>query len=198
MQCQRGRPQDSYPLLYGKKYCLRFAAMSRQKLGSDGMRWRDATLTCLQKKLHYFISRNPSANCQQLTRAAFDSHPACYTNPVKSICALDLRVQTQIGLTVDTPDLVSTRSGIQVAAVAKRCTKDLVKKVARHVPGGTEALQRAARNEHVQDARSFANQAFDKGMNAVRGVNKAIEILNALDREIVDAEERRGSRGESE
>ncbi len=124
LQCQRGPASDSYPIQYGLKYCRRFSAL---RLNARGTRWAEVAHACLQVQLASFLRANPRPTCAALTKFAFASHPRCYTQPGASICDLDPVTQARVALTVDTHDLVSVRSAIQVGAVARTCAVEIAR-----------------------------------------------------------------------
>jgi hypothetical protein len=110
--------EDGYALGYGERYCKRFLA--NDDLSPAGKEWRDATMRCLQVRLTRYLSA-PRASCDEIIDGAFDDHPACYTQPGSSICALSPWDWLSIVSTIDLGDLVSSRGRRQIAQTAGTC-----------------------------------------------------------------------------
>lgn len=117
--------ESGYALGYGERYCDAFA--NDTGFSAAGAAWRDNTMICLQRHL---ASESPASvaamSCTTLTDDAFDSHPACYTQPGSSICDLPPSDVLVVLHTISVSDLFSERALVQEAAVARTCVVDLV------------------------------------------------------------------------
>lgn len=70
-------PTD-YPLGFGKKYCLAFAA-NQDKFTPQGREWMLNTMQCLQEALFPEAEGTSDiTTCEQLENYAFSTHPKCY------------------------------------------------------------------------------------------------------------------------
>ena len=135
LQCERGPRSDSYLIQYGLKYCERFSSL---RLDAVGTRWTTSTKLCLQQRLAGLLRSNPRPSCAALTSFAFASHPACYTQPSSSVCDLSIRTQARISTTVDTSDLLTRRSVVQVGQVAQTCARRIIN---RGIESGQRVLE---------------------------------------------------------
>lgn len=79
---------SGYLLEYGSKMCNRYNEMSHL-LSSDGIKWKDGVMICLQVELDNFLTKKPNSTCKAIENTAFKSHAGCYTSPSHSICLLD-------------------------------------------------------------------------------------------------------------
>lgn len=125
---------NSYPINYGKKYCEGFGRANF--LSGKARHWLRITRTCLQMVLLPKIN-NRVADCRALTDFAFDSHPACYTQPEASICHLLRPAPEDGGVTarardiatittvVDAKDLLTVRSARQIGQVIRTCSSQV-------------------------------------------------------------------------
>ncbi len=120
---------SGYPLAYGEKYCHRFNSLNESNLSPEGLKWRDATLVCLQEDLvGRLLSPSYVANCDQLKQVAYNSHPRCYTQKGNSICDLRADDWKTISKVVDKDDKY-TKGGIQqILQVVFTCGADSYKK----------------------------------------------------------------------
>jgi len=118
--------RSGYAEGYGEKYCYRF--LNETGFSDRANRWRDATLTCLQKELVPFVGAK-SASCQTIVDAAFDSHPRCYTQEGASICDLSLGDVRKIAFELDATDVLSVRSAKQITKVAATCAQHVVTRI---------------------------------------------------------------------
>lgn len=111
---------EGYALAYGRHYCRKF--MSRIDRFSDrGQIWVRGAMLCLQGSLRGYLAENPQPGCETLKRAAFDSHPECYTSGEVSFCELKARDYWQLGRILSVKDTF-TRLGLrQIAQVARIC-----------------------------------------------------------------------------
>jgi hypothetical protein len=118
--------EDGYAIGYGEKYCKNFLALTNDDLSIDAIKWRDATLVCLQKALTPYLSEEV-LTCEQVKKEAFDSHAGCYTNSTMSICNLKISDWKKI---IDVVGLWSTlfgeNSSSQVKEVIKTCSGQLL------------------------------------------------------------------------
>lgn len=131
---------SGYPLAYGEKYCHRFNSLNESNLSPEGLKWRDATLVCLQEDLvGRLLSPSYVANCDQLKQVAYNSHPRCYTQPGNSICSLKYNDVFQIVSTVDAKDGFTLPSGIQIGKVIITCKNEYLNKL-RELLGKREQL----------------------------------------------------------
>jgi hypothetical protein len=92
---------DEYFLSYGKRYCDQFLGLP--DFSSEGKKWRDKTLICLQEAIvpKLDISNKPVCDCKIMKQHAFVSHIRCYlADP--SICSLPatdkLKILNAVGL----------------------------------------------------------------------------------------------------
>jgi hypothetical protein len=140
---------NSYAIGYGLKYCRRFSSLTSKDLTPAGLKWRDATMRCLQNKLAPLLSGNLSSDA--ITNFAFNSHPGwylsltfyffsshlcvafllgCYTNNGSVTICDEPRNFASVMTIVDPADLFSARSGKQVAQVGLTCGKEYLKHAA--------------------------------------------------------------------
>jgi hypothetical protein len=112
---------SGYALGYGEKYCSRYDV--DDTFSPEGIVWRNAVLHCLQEALVPVLGSS-SMTCDAITTFAFDSHPACYT-ATPSICFLPLSDVANVVSVIDGQDLLSLRSGKQMATVAATCAEQL-------------------------------------------------------------------------
>uniref|UniRef100_A0A7S2VKU4 EGF-like domain-containing protein n=1 Tax=Zooxanthella nutricula TaxID=1333877 RepID=A0A7S2VKU4_9DINO len=97
-----------YAISFGQKYCQRFTD-NAARFSSAGQIWIESVKLCLQEELVTDVL-SPSVNvadCTQIRRTAFDSHPRCYVQPDKSdpsigICHLMVTNPRDIVLILET------------------------------------------------------------------------------------------------
>jgi hypothetical protein len=82
-------------------------------------------MLCLQQRLVPFVQAPNDVACGEVTDAAFDSHPECYTQANNSICFLPLSDTTTVVKTIESDDLLSGRSTKQMASVVQTCVRQL-------------------------------------------------------------------------
>jgi len=113
-----------YALGYGDKYCHRFDNSTRHCVSNKGNAWITSTLACLQKSLVTMLFQT-NISCVELKRAAFDSHPGCYTGGtgVPSICELPVSDWRCVVETIDSKDALSLLGLQQEARVARTCVQ---------------------------------------------------------------------------
>ena len=144
---------DGYAQSYGNFYCKRFNALDSNDLTSQGIRWRNATLMCLQRMLVPIVTGEENKTCEQIIDFAFDSHPACYTIPGDSICDLPV---SDIYTAFDTVKLVdsifSSRGLKQFYAVAKKCASDIFP-----FSEGPVYFSMPAQSEHIERNLAWQN-----------------------------------------
>ncbi len=120
---------QGYPVKYGKKYCEKFLAISQKNekeggLSSEGIKWRNKTLLCLQNILVETLNGDQNKiTCNSIKSTAFNSHADCYTHNGQSICSLSRSDILEIILTPDSEDLFSNESLKQSFEVGTRCLK---------------------------------------------------------------------------
>jgi hypothetical protein len=108
-----------YALGFGEKYCNKFKAA---QLSPAGAAWTSSVMLCLEKALvTYAAPAKKSASCEQIAQAAFDSHPACYTQPNASICFLPPPDVVAVFDTIGTDELFTARTRAQIQAVIETC-----------------------------------------------------------------------------
>jgi len=121
--CPCNGDPNEYFESYGGKYCKRF--LEEVEFSPSGKKWRDSTLICLQEvivpKLN--ISENPTCDCAEMKKFAFDSHVACYTQPETSMCNLPITDLNKIRKLIENSDLFSSDGWQQMKQVAKICEK---------------------------------------------------------------------------
>ena len=112
---------DEYFVTYGEKYCKAF--LGNASLSSEGQKWRDRTLICLQEAIvpKLDLSNEPKCNCQEMRKFAFDTHVSCYTQPGASICNLPIGDVTAIASTVNVADMMDAAGWRQMRDVASIC-----------------------------------------------------------------------------
>jgi len=91
-----------------------------------GAAWRSRTLFCLQSVLVYLLTMSPIPTCDQIRKAAFDSHPGCYTKSPNSICDLPLSDLQIIFATISTKQSITWNTVNQMVSVIVTCTKALI------------------------------------------------------------------------
>lgn len=109
---------EIYYISYGYKYCAQFNDLKERKvLSAQGEEWVDKTKIILQKELEQIIMANPSIedNIEELTRAAFKTHPKAYIEG--GILQLSLIDKLKIVLAIDYKDLISDLGREQVQTV---------------------------------------------------------------------------------
>lgn len=114
--------ETGYATAYGEKYCKRF---TEGEFSEAGRQWRDATLICLQEEL-VRTALFESNSCAAIERAAFDSHPFCYTSNGSgiSICDFDrMEIKDYVSILsiIDFDDSFSEEGREQVFATLKAC-----------------------------------------------------------------------------
>jgi hypothetical protein len=112
-----------YAMGYGYHYCRKF--MARIDHFSDrGKVWMTEAMLCLQDYLRGYMAEQGDQlpSCRVLKKAAFDSHPACYTSGEVSFCELKARDYWQLGKILSVRDTLFSRAGLkQIKEVAKIC-----------------------------------------------------------------------------
>lgn len=85
-----------YAQSYGGKYCQGFTDNS-DKFSAVGQVWVDKVKLCLQEELARDVLRQEVevADCEEIRRAAFDSHPKCYVEPIEGDTSVGLCVLMQ-------------------------------------------------------------------------------------------------------
>jgi hypothetical protein len=119
---------DGYPVGYGDKYCNKFS--SEHRFSEKGNAWRLTTLGCLQRALTGFMSPDTVANgssCSTIEQIAFDSHPACYTQSVASLCDLNILDWRIVFSVIDVKDMVGQKALKQMVEVGKTCAAGIVR-----------------------------------------------------------------------
>lgn len=186
---------SGYPLAYGEKYCHRFNSLNESNLSPEGLKWRDATLVCLQEDLvGRLLSPSYVANCDQLKQVAYNSHPRCYTQPGNSICDLSPIEWAKIGNVVDGKDFFTVPSAIQMKEVLKTCNPRLYKmyriltgekeKVAarmlfRNLQASMNADTTAYENDQNDDMKQFM-----KIENEIKKIKEKLEYIEQLEMDI--------------
>lgn len=121
--CECDDSQYEYFISYGKKYCEIF--LDLPELSAAGKKWRDSTLRCLQEAIVPNLPPDGQANacnCETMQTLAFDSHVACYTQDVNSICMLPASDWAKILNAIDPVKTLSDAKGRrQMLQVAKIC-----------------------------------------------------------------------------
>ncbi|KXJ11702.1 uncharacterized protein LOC110243329 [Exaiptasia diaphana] len=82
---------NAYAIRYAEKFCNMYNK-NRYLFSSKGQQWVDAVRKCLQVSLVPLLRPWRSPSCQEIRRAAFDSHTPCYLRPDKgapSVCDLE-------------------------------------------------------------------------------------------------------------
>lgn len=126
---------DGYYLGYGGKYCNRFNNETRPELSSDGQAWVDITTRCLQRYLENHIPYD--ADCDDVRRRAFDSHPDCYV--AGGICNLSVSDWWKIFWTVDASDMEVRQALLTAAACPGEWWEDVERNVGYYL--SPESLQ---------------------------------------------------------
>ena len=112
---------DGYALGYGKPYCELFA--SEKRLSSEGKKWRDQTLICLQEKLIPVLFNNYN-KCAEIKNNSFNSHTDCYiNNGAVSVCNLPLTDKLII-LGIIKKDLITYEGLKQSLSTGLSCLKN--------------------------------------------------------------------------
>ena len=112
-----------YALGFGDKYCNKFKAA---QLSPAGVAWASSVMLCLERALvPYTTPEKKSASCEQISRAAFDSHAACYTQPEASICFLPPPDVITVFDTISADELFAPRTLPQIEAVSETCVVQL-------------------------------------------------------------------------
>jgi hypothetical protein len=115
--------EDGYALGYGERFCTGFKNAS---FSDQGEAWKSSVMGCLQRALvPYTTAAFAKTSCSTVEDFAFNSHPACYTDPSNSICFLPpsdvLEVLSVIGL----DQALQPRTQAQMATVFKTCVGQL-------------------------------------------------------------------------
>jgi hypothetical protein len=88
--------------------------------------WRDSVLLCLQHALKPTLLEDLA--CDEIRDRAFDSHPACYTQPSNSVCDLDVWPDWRDILVITYQDSIFSWAGItQSWDVMKTCGTKFLK-----------------------------------------------------------------------
>lgn len=124
--CPCAGDEHEYFVSYGKKYCKVF--LDLPGLSSEGKKWRDSTLRCLQESI---VPKLPSSgsecNCQTMETYAYASHVDCYTKPAASICDLPVADWWKIFAATDPVTTLTTSAGAsQLLDVSLICLKTAV------------------------------------------------------------------------
>jgi hypothetical protein len=109
-----------YAIGFGEKYCERFKAAT---FSPKGAAWADSVMVCLERSLApYGRPDKKVASCDEITQAAFDSHPACYTKSPASICFLPPPDVLSVFDTIGADEIFAARTRAQIHAVIATCT----------------------------------------------------------------------------
>ena len=121
--CDCSKSPYEYFTSYGEKYCKTFLDLNG--LSSDGRKWRDSTLRCLQENTYVMLPPTgtpATCDCKSIQLKAFDQHVACYTQPGNSICDLGAADWVKIADAADAvTNLVDQKSRKQMLEVVKIC-----------------------------------------------------------------------------
>ncbi len=124
--------EDGYALGYGERYCTAFKNAS---FSPKGHAWMTATMICLQESLvAYATPAHALDRCDALMTAAFDAHPACYTQPDRSICFLPPADVRAVLHTIGAQELFAWRTLKQIKSVIGTCLSQVGQQV---VEGGS-------------------------------------------------------------
>ncbi len=118
---------EGYALAYGYHYCNVFLDLDSE-LTEKGLKWRDSTMQCLQRKLVPFAidERLHPVSCDRIEQFAFKTHAPCYTQKKNSICFLDpIKDLPAIMTSIAVKDLLTSESKDQVLKVAQICVKQV-------------------------------------------------------------------------
>lgn len=144
--------EHGYALDFGERFCGKFRSAD---LSERGTAWMKQAMKCLQTTLLDEIptafapvqSRGRAQACEELSAAAFASHPRCYTAPENSICFLppaDLAVVLE---TIGEEELWRSRTSSQVLSTIGICTSQVMTRLL-----GFHATQSASRGR-VEDTQ---------------------------------------------
>lgn len=125
---------NNYFLAYGKLYCNRFVTKTQPNLSSEGVRWMNQVLVCLQGALkRTCVYGGGCRDCASTKAFAFKSHVACYTGRdsenqgrIKgrlSICDLSITDQYYVFQTPDKSDLIKREALDQAASTGTICAE---------------------------------------------------------------------------
>ncbi len=111
-----------YALGFGARYCGAFQRVSSHGLTERGSAWVDSVMLCLEKGLvPYVTPASAPVSCDEITRAAFEQHPGCYTQPESSICFLPPPDVLAVFETIGADELFTERTRAQMQAVVATC-----------------------------------------------------------------------------
>jgi hypothetical protein len=112
-----GCGEDGYLLGYAAKYAERYMWEIYPTLNTEGQRFLDLNLVCLQTVFRDTVEDTWS--CERVAEFGFQSHAACYLS--SGICELSLSNRLTILMAVDTEDLNQPGQEEAFAAVAAGC-----------------------------------------------------------------------------
>ena len=123
--------KDEYAVSYGYKYCSGFFE-NLHHFTELGQRWVKATCHCLTSALVPTLDHPASgeAQCTDLRKFAFDSHPACYTGPDKkapelTICNMLHTTDLPLILKITASGFFNRAGVAQIISTAKTCASQL-------------------------------------------------------------------------
>ena len=114
---------DGYAAGFGERYCYAF---KNAPFSTQGERWRDSVMLCLQQALVPKLSRGKSMSCTDLFETAFASHPKCYTQPSNSICFLPPSDIATIFATIGKDEALRARTLLQMTRVVQTCVGQFI------------------------------------------------------------------------
>lgn len=120
---------EGYAIAYGERYCYAF---KNARFSAKGEAWRDGVMLCLQEELVPKLSPGepPGAlACDELGDFAFASHPACYTQPGRSICFLPPSDLAAVFSTIGLDEALKGRTLGQMRRVVGTCVGQLARRI---------------------------------------------------------------------
>jgi hypothetical protein len=114
---ENGCGEDGYLLGYAAKYAERYMWEIYPTLSTEGQRFLDLNLLCLQTVFRDTVEEDWS--CERIAEFGFQSHAACYLS--SGICDLSLSDRLTILMAVDTEDLNQPGQEEAFDEVAKGC-----------------------------------------------------------------------------
>lgn len=112
-----GCGEEGYLLGYAAKYAERYIWETYPTLSTEGQRFLDLNLLCLQTVFRDTVEENWS--CERIAEFGFQSHAACYLS--SGICELSLTDRLTILMAVDAEDLNQPGQEEAFAQVADGC-----------------------------------------------------------------------------
>jgi hypothetical protein len=164
-----------YALGFGEKYCERFKSAT---FSESGAAWADAVMFCLELAIvPYGLPDSKSASCDEITRVAFDSHPACYTAKPDSICFLPPPDVLAVFDTIGADEVFAARTREQIQAVIATCTvqvaKDPWRRLGRGAVDGPPPVRSPGPGAHPDEEHDAGHGvAHDAG----HGVSKSAQL----------------------